>query len=573
MSKLRISKELALPEDAVTQTLAILAKRGAGKTYTANVLAEEMVKAGLPICVLDPIGVWWGLRSSSDGKSDGLPVLILGGEHGDVPLESTAGAVIAEWVVATRAPVVLDLSLFSKGEQRRFVTDFAETLYRRNRQALHVFLDEADAFAPQRTQPGEQRMLGAIEDLVRRGRARGLGLTLITQRSAVLNKDVLTQVEVLVAMRMLGPHDRKAIEAWIEVHGTREERAEVLGSLAELPTGTAWVWAPSWLGILKKVQIRKRETFDSSATPKAGKKVIAPKLAPVDLAALREKIADTIERAEAEDPKKLRAEIARLKKELAKKAPGAKVETKTVERQVVVVPQIIDQHCEEARARIEAALSAFQAHGGSMPPLVAALRSIVAIETAASKARGRALPSPKLQLKPQADWPKPAPAKTNGAARPSGEVGGGGLRRMLIALAQRPQGLTNRQLGLRAGLSSKSGTFSTYVSRGRSEGWIDGRSPLVITDAGVAALGSYEPLPTGRALLEYWLGQLGQGGAGRMLAALAEAYPESMSNQELAEAADLSAASGTFSTYLSRLRTLELVDGRGSLRASEELFS
>ena len=34
-----------------------------------------------------------------------------------------------------------------------------------------------------------------MEDLVRRGRARGLGITLITQRPAVLNKDVLTQVD------------------------------------------------------------------------------------------------------------------------------------------------------------------------------------------------------------------------------------------------------------------------------------------------------------------------------------------------------------------------------------------
>ncbi len=64
------------------------------------------------------------------------------------------------------------------------MTDFAERLYHRNRDPLHLVLDEADAFAPQRTGPGGQRLLGSIEDLVRGGRA-GIGVTLITQRPVV----------------------------------------------------------------------------------------------------------------------------------------------------------------------------------------------------------------------------------------------------------------------------------------------------------------------------------------------------------------------------------------------------
>ena len=60
-----------------------------------------------------------------------------------------------------------------------------------------------------------------------------------------------------------------------------------------------------------------------------------------------------------------------------------------------------------------------------------------------------------------------------------------------------------------------------------------------------------------------------------MLSALADAYPKELSNAELGERADISPASGTFSTYLSKLRGLELVvGGRGQpLKASEELFS
>lgn len=37
---IKLSADLSLPDDAVTQTFAFIARRGAGKTYGASVLAE-----------------------------------------------------------------------------------------------------------------------------------------------------------------------------------------------------------------------------------------------------------------------------------------------------------------------------------------------------------------------------------------------------------------------------------------------------------------------------------------------------------------------------------------------------
>ena len=199
-------------------------------------------------------------------------MVIFGGDHADLPLAETAGELLADLVVDERVPAVLDLSTLSKSAARRFMTDFAERLYHRNRDPLHLVLDEADAFAPQRTDPGGQRLLGAIEDLVRRGRARGIGVTLITQRPAVLNKDVLTQAEVLIALRMTGPRDVAAIDEWVRLHAEEDQAMQVKRSLPSLPVGTAWVWSPGWLGLLQRVAVRARATFDSSATPKAGQR-------------------------------------------------------------------------------------------------------------------------------------------------------------------------------------------------------------------------------------------------------------------------------------------------------------
>lgn len=128
MKHLNISPDLVLPLDFVTQTAAILARKRVGKTYTASVIAEEMVKVELPFVVLDPTGAWWGLRASADGKSEGLPVVIIGGAHGDVPLEATAGKVIADLVVdhpgkaAERARIIRAME---RGAPFRRTSDFA----------------------------------------------------------------------------------------------------------------------------------------------------------------------------------------------------------------------------------------------------------------------------------------------------------------------------------------------------------------------------------------------------------------------------------------------------------------
>lgn len=129
MTELRLADDFTLPLQAVTETLAILAKRRSGKTSTAVALAEEMIGAGQQALVVDPTGVWWGLRAGRDGgQVGGLPVVIVGGDHADLPLHETDGAVLAKLLVVERVSAVLDLSELSKSANRRLMTDFLETL-------------------------------------------------------------------------------------------------------------------------------------------------------------------------------------------------------------------------------------------------------------------------------------------------------------------------------------------------------------------------------------------------------------------------------------------------------------
>ncbi len=261
MNELQIGKSengrwFRLPVGAVTETFAVVGKRGSGKTHTASDLAEEFLEAAQHVVVLDPLDVWWGLRLKAGGKGAGYPVVVFGGPHGDFPLTEDMGVALADLVVEERVPVVLSMRHMSKAAQRRFVTDFAERLYHRKGEPayqapLHLMIDEADAFCPQRLYRGAERMFGAIDSLVRRGRSSGIGVTVITQRPACIHKDVLTQTEILVTHRLTGPQDRKAVKEWIELNGTDEQRDQFLRTLSGLPVGTAWVWSPGFLDFVE----------------------------------------------------------------------------------------------------------------------------------------------------------------------------------------------------------------------------------------------------------------------------------------------------------------------------------
>jgi uncharacterized protein YbcI len=574
---LRISKDLALPLDAVTQTFSILAMRRVGKTYTASVMAEEMVAASIPFAVLDPTGAWWGLRAAADGKSEGLPVVIIGGEHGDVPLEATAGKVIADLVVDRPGYYVIDLSATeSNAEQDRFATDFAERLYRRKaakRTPLHLFVDEADSFAPQRPLPNQLKMLGAFEALVRRGGIRGIGTTLITQRPAILNKNVLTQSECLIVLQMNAPQDQDAIDDWVKRNGTPAQRDMIMKSMASLSKGEAWFWSPSWLRVFKKVQIRERRTFNSSATPKPGEKTVVPqKLAPVDIEHLTKEIAATIERAAENDPTNLKRKINELKQTVTKLEQAKPKVEATVKQEKV--PYLTPSQ-EGLIVTLSKALTAVEqklAEANRFMQTVSALKQDVvghlesAKQVLSSTMRAQVLPAPR---------PTPSAPPLRIPMQPDESAGAYGLskceRAILTVLAQYPQGRSVVQIAVITGYSSTSGGFKNALSILRTKGFITRHPVVQATEEGMSALGSWEPLPTGQELCRHWLNKLPKCEA-QILGHLADVYPNYNTAQEIAESLGYSPTSGGFKNALSRLRTLELIKRGHPIQASDHLF-
>lgn len=563
MSKLYISDNLSLPLDAITQTFAILGIRGSGKTNTAVAIAEEMLKASQQIAVLDPTDAWYGIRSSRDGKSDGFKVYIFGGEHGDLPLEGTYGTQVAEFVVETGASVVFSLRHLSINDQRRFAQDFGEKLYNlkgipENRTPLHLFVDEADEFIPQRIPHGFERMFGAYDRIVRRGRNGGIGVTMISQRPQVLNKDTLSQIETLVCHRLLHKLDRKAVkEGWIEGHDIEGHGQQFMDSLASLGKGDTWVWSPEWLDIFKQVHVRERETFDSSRTPKAGEKIrTVSKLAEVDLDALKTRLAATIERAKADDPKELKKEISKLKTELAKR-PASTVEEKIVEK-VVEVPALGIKAAESLAQSVNELKSA------------AALIGLVANDLQSSIQDGqRTRPMPSVARVAPVRTLAPALHRASAKQTTNGNIPPG--EKAIMVAAGQFGSLGRDQLSVLTGY--KRSSRDAYIARLTAKGYAEVRgSEIFLTQEGVNALGNdYEPLPTGSELQEYWFAKLPEGER-KILEILVHANGRPVDREDLDDATGYKRSSRD--AYLSRLSARRLVEvaGRSQVQASGTLF-
>jgi hypothetical protein len=266
----------------------IVGLSGSGKTVTAKDEVRQLLDQRRHVAIVDPTGVWWGMRASPDGAEPGFELPIFGGEHGDVPIAPGAGAEVARVIVEQRVSAIVDLSSIDNSRDwRRFMADFVAELRKKPKGNFHLVLDEADEFAAER--PVDDVGFALRENLVwvaKRGRVQGFVPTFITQRTAEIAKAVISQAQTIIAHQLIAPSDQKAIDDYLKGHGSADVRREVMSSLAELGVGERWIYSPR-LKLLERGITPAPTTYDSSRTPEAGEQLIEPRtLAQLDVSAI-----------------------------------------------------------------------------------------------------------------------------------------------------------------------------------------------------------------------------------------------------------------------------------------------
>ena len=531
---------VGLPADAFDDRIAIVGTAGSGKTYAANGFVERLLESGARVAIVDPLGVWWGLRASADGSAPGYPVIVFGGKHADVPITSDMGVPLGRIVAREALVCVIDLSdLGSSAARRRFMAAFAEAIYETNEEPLHLVLDETDLWAPQRPIKGWEGLLGHIEEIVRRGRVPGFIPWLITQRPAVVHKDVLSQADILIAMKLTASQDRDAIGAWIEGQADRQEGKRILADLPRLHRGEGYLWAPGH-DLLERVAFLPIRTFDSSRTPKRGERLAIPRtLAEVDLTA----IVAALAASGGEDPKKPkedRSVHARLGQELA--AARARIAA-------------LEENNRELHSRL--AKIAALAAGAIRTPIDAA----------------------KIALEPQSKIPGAKPVRPlRTAPADSAASSGNGIhpaaRKLLTALAQHaPTRFTWAQAATLASLKPSGGHFNSGRKDLRAAGYVVEASGLVApTLDGLKAAGEVPQAPSTPAdRLTLWCGRL-PAPAPEMLRALVAQGERYIDADELAAILGKKPSGGHWNSGIAVLRNNRLIETEGRSYRAGDLF-
>jgi len=529
---------------------SIIGASDSGKTWTAKYGVEELLRQRRHTLIIDPLGVYYGMRSSADGKGPGFDIPIFGGLHGDVPIVVGDGEAIGGIIDDQRVSAIVDLSLITDGlGQRTFVRALVARLRRRRHGNFHFVVDEADEFVPEK--PRDDVAFALQEDMLwiaKKGRSpAGWVLTLITQRTADIAKSALSQSQTIIAHQLIAPQDQKPFLDYIRTKGTKAELAEIESNLASLPQGDRYIYSPR-RRILELGRTPALTTFDSSRTPEAGQSRREPRtLAQLDVSKIRKALA----------PKRAEPPTG---------GGGASRESDAESKAAAMSVRHSDQRIERLELQIadlRAEVESVRRQRDWFENRIAEIRALTSVRVdrrgedqeqggvaADSESAG---PSPSTTSRPKQ-------ADVEAAPNASADAPDREYRALAGLAAVFPAGLTEAAWAARTGYSRKGGAWNRRRKRYLDAGLIEQQGDRWrATQVGVDQVGADIPdMPKpGLGLVKWWSARLGA--PGRALELLAAVHPKALTRDAIAAELRMSARGGAFNRHISALKAAELV--------------
>lgn len=565
--QITFATNFSIPSSAyANQANAILGIRDSGKTYTAMKAAEELLDSGIPIVVYDPVGVWKNLRVGQNGKKGYAVILAGGDETCDIIITPENAVSVITAAMKSRVPIIIDLfhkSLANKSKWIKIVQETLEVLFYNNREPMHIFIEEAAEFAPQRIQPQQSKVYSSVERIVRMGRNSSIGITLINQRAEELNKAVLELCDLVFLHKQVGKNSLTSISKWLQVRGIEKDKAglEVM-HISKLNQGECMVFQED---SLRKIKILPKNTFHPS--PQKGKVATTSKLN-TDISLFLKKLNAELDSPTKEKPAQVKKISSVTPVEVQEKVVSLQNENKLLLNQMSQLKKEHQSLCNKYNLAIADLSKMIEAEKSARSHITNAFGAIGSKERRLSVSLEPYNPpvlehesvskSPVLADKRQTDFsfqPDRSDTSRDDSRLP-------GKLKMAKGLSMYPEGIAKDSLAILCGMSPSSGTFGVYYRELRSSGLFQEIGGLLCpTHKCAAEAKSIPDLPSKReAVVYYWVNKVG-GGMGRILDYVALYSGESVAAGDVARAVDMSMTSGTFGVYYRKLRKLGLISG------------
>lgn len=578
--KIKLSDDVSIDLDKLIESrLLVQANSGGGKSWAIRRLIEQSF-GKKQIIVIDPEGEFGNMRSEFD--------FVYAGKGGDAPVESRSAALLAHRLLELKASAIIDLYELPPQERKHFVRLFCEALVNAPKELWHdliVIIDEAHVFAPEK---GESEALGSVIDLASRGRKRGYCAVLATQRPAKLNKDAAAECNNKLIGRASLDIDRKRASEELGF----SSREQVL-SLRDLEPGEFYCFGPA---ISRDVE----RTTIGDVRVKPAKRGVAKAGIPAPSATV----------------KKILGRLSDLPQEAAKEATTVaelKAELNLLKRQ-----KIVDSSAKPTKIEGPMGVSQWMQYGAKYGYDKFFEGKITAAYKKYADSILRALGTVQLAAK-GADvliGKEPVGFTTENKEVYNQEKGG--LQSKLVPVSARKgtyaevskagremvesskdvpfEGITgpeqrildaialSESIGINepeqtavaflAGYTYGGGGFNNPRGALKTKGLVEYRGPkIALTEAGRAFAHTPEAPLTQEEMHRKVLSIL-PGPEQKLLGPLLQAYPEAMSNEDLAVASGYTNGSGGFNNPKGRLRTLGLIEypSPGFSKAKDLLF-
>jgi len=236
-------------QELVTGRTCVIAQSGAGKSYLIGLICEKLLENSIGFCIIDTEGEYFSLKEK-------FSIFWVGGENADAQLDKVDFKQLAKKAIRDNIPIILDVS--DSLDEKKDVEEFSSALYdaaTEMRSPYLMIIEEADKFVPQ-----NKDSIKKLEEISRRGRKRGLGMLLASQRPALINKNVLSQCGNQLIGKLTTENDLQAVNLFF---GDRKELEE----LPKLQPGEFFVMG-NISKIKTKIKTGERVTKHKGFTPK-----------------------------------------------------------------------------------------------------------------------------------------------------------------------------------------------------------------------------------------------------------------------------------------------------------------
>jgi hypothetical protein len=232
VGKLRsVDLKVWLPVKKLTRAF-VVGKPGAGKSYTMGVIAEELIKKGIPLIIIDAHGEYSSLKVPAESPSESFQVepksyseQII--EFGDLVFNPGADIDISsldnarpEDIVSQMQCTIVNLRGLSSEQQHSTVSNVLKKLLEAvmvmQIPPFYLALDEAHLFAGRSrgNNPYAKDTLEIVRRFAQEGRKFGANMIVLTQRPQLLDMTVRSLSATWVIHRLSDPNDvRIALES------------------------------------------------------------------------------------------------------------------------------------------------------------------------------------------------------------------------------------------------------------------------------------------------------------------------------------------------------------------------